>query len=165
MFEVRFNASEEFIRQLEQLKGLMSRAYPGASMGELFEILVKEKLDKLDLAKHASNQEKQDSPHSEQRTVTSNPLPTSEVVGRKSIPIALKRAVWRRDQSRCSFIDPKSGRMCLSTFKLEIDHRVPIAKGGRNEMSNLRLYCRHHNAWAAANQYGLEKIQKYWKSA
>jgi 5-methylcytosine-specific restriction endonuclease McrA len=43
---------------------------------------------------------------------------------------------------------------CQSTYQLQVDHRVPIARGGSNEESNLRVLCRTHNL-LAAKQWGL----------
>ena len=61
------------------------------------------------------------------------------------IPVAVKREVWRRDQGRCSYVDPHSGRRCGSRYRLEIDHVVPFALGGRTELFNLRVRCRAHH--------------------
>ena len=61
------------------------------------------------------------------------------------IPVAVKRAVWRRDQGCCSYVDRHSGRRCGSRYRLEIDHIVPFALGGATELLNLRLHCRAHH--------------------
>jgi len=34
---------------------------------------------------------------------------------------------------------------CTSTYGLEIDHIVPVSRGGRGKIENLQLLCRHHN--------------------
>ena len=62
------------------------------------------------------------------------------------IPAAVKREVWRRDQGCCSYVDLHSGRRCGSRYRLEIDHVVPFALGGANELFNLRLRCRAHHS-------------------
>ena len=49
------------------------------------------------------------------------------------IPAPVRREVWRRDGSCCSFVDPHSGRRCSSRFLLELDHLVPFARGGSAE--------------------------------
>ena len=53
--------------------------------------------------------------------------------------------LWERAQAQCEYIDELSGRRCCSRFGLERDHIVPLAKGGTNELSNMRLLCRTHN--------------------
>ena len=43
----------------------------------------------------------------------------------RAIPAAVKRAVWRRDRGRCSYVDHTSGRRYGSQHLLQIDHVVP----------------------------------------
>jgi hypothetical protein len=61
---------------------------------------------------------------------------------------AVEREVWRRAQGRCQYVH--EGRRCASRYRLEIDHRIPLALGGSNEPENLRLLCRAHNVQQAA---------------
>ena len=57
---------------------------------------------------------------------------------RRSIPRALKIAVWQRDGGRCV--------RCGGTTKLHFDHIVPISKGGTSDTAdNIQLLCAHHN--------------------
>ncbi len=65
----------------------------------------------------------------------------------RSIPAAVKREVWRRDQSCCTFVDRDSGRRCGSRFFLEMDHIVPVAVGGGAEPGNLVLRCAAHHRY------------------
>ena len=61
------------------------------------------------------------------------------------IPAAIKRAVWERDDGRCSYVDPATGRRCASRHLLQIDHIRPWARGGGFEPANLRLLCHAHH--------------------
>lgn len=45
----------------------------------------------------------------------------------------------------CQFKDPVTGKVCGSTFNLEIDHRKPRWAGGDHTMDNLQVLCRAHN--------------------
>lgn len=45
----------------------------------------------------------------------------------------MRHEVWRRDQGRC--VD------CGSRERLELDHVIPISKGGSNTARNLELRC------------------------
>ena len=65
--------------------------------------------------------------------------------GRRHIPAAVRRAVWRRDGGACCYQDPLTGVTCGSTHLVQIDHIVPVAQGGSNDMVNLRLRCTVHN--------------------
>ncbi|MFL5320116.1 MAG: HNH endonuclease [Myxococcaceae bacterium] len=60
------------------------------------------------------------------------------------IPRDVASAVWLRDGGCCSFVSA-DGNRCGSTYKLEIDHKLPFALGGPATLSNLRLCCRAHN--------------------
>jgi hypothetical protein len=57
------------------------------------------------------------------------------------IPPRVRRAVWTRDQSRCT------APGCRSTRHLDIHHIVPRSEGGMHDLENLRLLCSgHHRA-------------------
>lgn len=59
---------------------------------------------------------------------------------RKSIPSRLRHEVFKRDGYRC--------RECGATnkeTKLEIDHIVPVSKGGTNDITNLQVLCKTCN--------------------
>lgn len=55
----------------------------------------------------------------------------------RSIPVAVRREVWRRDQGRCV--------ACDSRERLEFDHIIPIAMGGSNTVRNIQLLCERCN--------------------
>ena len=81
------------------------------------------------------------------RTASQPPAPESARArrGRRHIPAAVRRAVWRRDGGTCCYQDPLTGVTCGSTHLVQIDHIVPVAQGGSNDMVNLRLRCTVHN--------------------
>ncbi len=81
------------------------------------------------------------------RTASQPPAPESARArrGRRHIPAAVRRAVWRRDGGACCYQDPLTGVTCGSTHLVQIDHIVPVAQGGSNDMVNLRLRCTVHN--------------------
>ncbi len=55
----------------------------------------------------------------------------------RRIPDTVKAAVIVRDGGRC--------RDCHSAVNLQIDHIVPLSKGGSSEESNLQTLCRRCN--------------------
>jgi hypothetical protein len=61
-----------------------------------------------------------------------------------------KSKVWLRDQGRCQYKDPVTGRRCGSRYALEEDHIIPRAKGGPSTLDNLQLLCDAHNRWKGA---------------
>ena len=73
---------------------------------------------------------------------------------RRAIPAAVRRLVWERDEGRCCYRDPMSGRRCASSHLIQIDHLLPVAQGGNDDPDNLRLACfahhrMRHRGWPA----------------
>ncbi|HUS05419.1 MAG TPA: HNH endonuclease [Bryobacteraceae bacterium] len=60
----------------------------------------------------------------------------------RSIPVAVRREVWRRDQGRCV--------TCQSQERLEFDHIIPVTLGGSNTVRNIQLLCERCNRGKAA---------------
>ncbi|MGI0491694.1 HNH endonuclease [Alkalinema pantanalense CENA528] len=60
---------------------------------------------------------------------------------RITIPKAVRQYVLDRDNHQC-----KSCGKTSPHTKLEIDHIIPLANGGSNDLSNLQTLCRTCNA-------------------
>jgi hypothetical protein len=73
----------------------------------------------------------------------------------------LDRALWERAQSRCEFIDEKTGRRCDCRFGLQREHVIPLALGGANDLSNMQLLCATHNQLRARHVFGNKKIDAF----
>jgi hypothetical protein len=71
----------------------------------------------------------------------------------RHISVHVKRAVWERDQGRCTFVSA-NGRRCGSRQFLEFDHAEPVARGGRASVEGIRLRCRAHNQLEAERAFG-----------
>jgi hypothetical protein len=71
------------------------------------------------------------------------------------IPAQVRRVVVARDGGRCTFVG-SNGHRCGSERFLEFDHIVPVARGGRSTVSNIRLRCRPHNQYEAESAFGIE---------
>lgn len=56
---------------------------------------------------------------------------------RSGLSLALRFDVFRRDDFRCQIC----GITASEGGRLEVDHKVPVAKGGSDEMSNLWILC------------------------
>jgi hypothetical protein len=134
-------------RRVRAMKALRSQANPSMNYAELFEYMADEVLKKID-------------PLEKRSKVSSAQNEAVQQTGTTSLARS-KPVVWKRDQGKCSFKDPETGRCCDSTYFLEIDHIIPVAMGGSNEPSNLRLRCRGHNQRYAVNVYGVKKMESY----
>ena len=57
-----------------------------------------------------------------------------------------KIEILKRDQC-CQFKDPKTGKICGSTFALQTDHRTSQWAGGDHSKNNLQILCAQHNRY------------------
>ena len=73
--------------------------------------------------------------------------------GSRTVPAAIRRAVWERDAGQCTFTSAE-GRRCATRRALEFDHVVPFARGGEATLAGLRLRCRAHNQFEAERTFG-----------
>jgi 5-methylcytosine-specific restriction endonuclease McrA len=71
----------------------------------------------------------------------------------RAVPATLRRAVFARDEGRCTYRSD-SGERCRETARLELHHLVPFARGGEHRLDNVTLRCRAHNALAAEEDFG-----------
>jgi hypothetical protein len=76
----------------------------------------------------------------------------------RHIPASVRRAVFERDEGRCTYAD-HSGRRCGETHGLELHHLMAFAQGGEHTAANLALRCRPHNALAAEEDFGRELVE------
>jgi hypothetical protein len=60
-----------------------------------------------------------------------------ERLANRRVPDSMRAAVLVRDGGRC--------RKCMRAINLEMDHIVPVSKGGQTEESNLQTLCRRCN--------------------
>jgi hypothetical protein len=74
------------------------------------------------------------------------------------VSAAVKRAVYLRDEARCSFFAP-DGRRCDARLMLELDHAEPWAKQGDSGIDNMRLRCRAHNQSHARECFGARHVE------
>ena len=71
----------------------------------------------------------------------------------RHVPADVGRAVRMRDGNRCTYVSP-DGVRCEETRALELDHIVPVARGGESTFANLRTRCRAHNQLEAEQVFG-----------
>lgn len=80
-------------------------------------------------------------------------------VRKRHIPARTRRAVWERDQGRCTF-ESDDGHRCGTRRLLEFDHVDPIARGGQATADRIRLRCRAHNQYEAERVFGAEFMRQ-----
>ncbi len=75
---------------------------------------------------------------------------------RPHIKITTRRALLKRAQHQCEYVHAATGR-CPSKFLLQVDHQKPLALGGSNIFSNLRILCQQHNL-SEARRWGIARL-------
>ena len=79
---------------------------------------------------------------------------------RETIPAAVRREVWERDQGRCTWpLD--SGGCCGSMHRLELDHIIPWARFGEPKTDKLRVVYATLNRLAARQAFGPRWMARY----
>jgi hypothetical protein len=71
-------------------------------------------------------------------------FPTSQL--RKVIPAGVRKHSWNRAQGQCEYSTP-AGVRCRSRYRLQLDHRLPLAFGGDNDLDNLQWLCTAHHGF------------------
>ncbi len=75
---------------------------------------------------------------------------------REHIKLTQRRRLLKKSDYSCEFIDPITKSKCQSTYQLQVDHKIPLARGGSSSEENLRILCRTHNL-LMAQRWGLSK--------
>ena len=78
------------------------------------------------------------------------------------VPVRTRDAVFARDHGRCTFVG-SDGKRCDTTIRLHVDHIKPVARGGSNDMANLRLLCAWHNRLQAERILGRDVMNEFRK--
>jgi 5-methylcytosine-specific restriction endonuclease McrA len=187
-YQLQFSTVEEHVHLIERARALLARERPGATLGELHleamkmfvATLEKRKFAVTERPRTASAQPatlggRNPAEPPRQRVNLEAPEPSEAprqrvALGRpetpeaprqrgRYIPAAERRAVFQRDQGRCTYVDAR-GERCSETHYLELHHLQPFARHGANIASNLTLRCPAHNVLAAEQDFGSELIAK-----
>lgn len=127
---LHFDVGPETAKLLERAREVMRHKYPMAS----FEDIVKEALKLLLDEKDPELKLKLDKENAKE-----------VLTAARQVPVWVRRKVWRRDGGRCAYV-AADGTRCEEKSRLEYDHVIPYAKGGRSDdPGNIRLLCRAHN--------------------
>ena len=133
-YEFRFTGDEETGALFREAQELLSHSIPNGSMAAIFkrglELVVADARRK----RHAAT----DRP--------GHPRPLT--AGSRAIPAHVERAVFDRDDGRCTFVGT-TGRRCEERRFLHYHHLKPWISGGEATVENITLRCRAHNQYEA----------------
>jgi len=138
-YKVQFTANETTHANLRRAQDLLRHRIPDGDLSQVFELALGALVEKLEKQRLAA---------------TERPRPNRGLKpGSRTIPAAVKRAVWKRDGGRCAFVG-NGERRCTATAFLEFHHLVPFAQGGHATVENIALRCRAHNQYEALRDFG-----------
>jgi hypothetical protein len=185
-YKVQFTAGEEYVKLVEEAQALLSHSAPRATLDEIQLRAMRALVAELKRRKHAvvarpqkpateakhagsstaeRESAKKSAPGSEPELPPSDAKSSQSQVEHESprqrgrhVPAAVRRAVFERDEGRCTCTDAL-GRRCAETHRLELHHLKAFARGGEHTEENLTLRCQAHNALAAEQDFGREFIE------
>jgi 5-methylcytosine-specific restriction endonuclease McrA len=149
---LQFSVHEAVMSKLDRVRSIAShRLPPRAPLEQLIEFLadyftaredpaarqVRRVVRSMKTKPEAATRSQTGTPHGERRTISAS----------------IRDQVFTRDSGRCTYVGP-NGQHCGSTHVLQIDHINPVARGGPNAISNLRLLCAQHNRLEAERLMG-----------
>lgn len=126
---------------LERLSMLLSHKLPGADLSAVLHEAIRCGLEKHGKRRGAVKPER---PQAKRGTGRKDP---------SAIPADVRRRVWERDGGSCTW-EGSGGRRCCSRWQVEVDHVLPLSRGGASTEDNLRLLCRKHNLLHAERVHG-----------
>jgi hypothetical protein len=131
--------------KLEYARALLAHQLPSRAVAEVLDRALGALISKLEKRKFAATAR----PGNARQPGTS----------RRHIPAHVRRAVWKRDGGRCTFVND-TGKRCPAREMLEFDHSVPVARGGEASVDTIHLLCRAHNQFEADCAFGARFMER-----
>jgi hypothetical protein len=144
-FAVQFTLDQAGHDLLRYAQELLSHRVPADDIAQVVVCALKAAIPQLEKQKFAAT---------ERPKAARRPAP-----GTRHVPAHVKRAVWKRDDGRCTFVG-ENGRRCESRHGIEFDHVQEVARGGTATVSGIRLRCRAHNQYEAERTFGAEFMRQ-----
>jgi hypothetical protein len=146
-YRVQFTANCETHAQLEELRALMRHQVPDGDVGKILAKAIATLLKQVRKQKFAETS----APRS-RRT-------TSEMPSRH-VPAAFRRAVWQRDDGRCTYVSA-GGQRCNSREFIEFDHAEVWEWAHSHSIEGITLRCRAHNQLRARQDFGEKHMARF----
>ncbi|WP_413581230.1 HNH endonuclease [Bdellovibrio sp. HCB288] len=142
----------EQLKTLETARDLISHTVTDGNWADVLTVLAVKQIQRILGKDKLENVSEKYAPSTQEFKRKSTP---SFMVARNRshISIKSKRSLLLHADYCCEYRSA-DGTKCKSKYQLQIDHRQPIALGGRNDLQNLRVLCRAHNL-AEAEKLGL----------
>jgi len=168
LIELRFVVTEELMEKLKRFQDLDSHVQKNPNYAEtlerLLDLAMKDSQVKTKINKFAAPQISKSQPITEMESdfqTRVNEIRASAKPTSRYIPTKIAGEVLQKSNHACTYQDPKSGKVCGSTHRIQLDHIRPFAKNGDSKAKNLRVLCQAHNLWFAEKELGKEKMDSY----
>jgi len=149
---IQFLADQSFMIRYRIAASLLSNKFPRLTFEAVFGALIDEFIHRHAPEERHARREKAATARG------------AETASRDAIPARTRDAVFARDLGRCTFVG-SDGKRCDETIRLHVDHIKPVAHGGSNEITNLRLLCARHNMLQAEKILGRKAMSGFRKSS
>ena len=142
-FALQLTMSAETREKLHRAEDLLGRAVAPGDLAAVLDRALDALLEKLE----------------RRLALVDGSAPSRPTTSVRHVPASVRRAVRARDEDRCTFVTD-DGLRCDERRALELDHIVPVARGGESSVANLRLRCRAHNQLEAERLFGAGFMQE-----
>jgi hypothetical protein len=153
-YKLQLTISGETLEMLRLAKDMLGHAVPSGDDAAVVERALRALLTELARKKFADTPAPRSVLHEdrdEDRDHTSAMRKPS-----RTVPAAVKRAVWVRDLGRCAFVG-RGGHRCNERRFVEFHHVDPHALGGEATVDGIQLLCRRHNDYEARLYFGTRR--------
>jgi hypothetical protein len=139
-YVVHIVLTEEEYADLIRLKEITAHTNPEGKNSVVINRAIGQALKKEDAKRNPKAQRPE--------TPTETPPVGAKRNARRPISIKIRREVHARASEQCQFVSPEGVR-CQCRYGTEMEHALPIALGGTNDLDNLEILCRAHNGYRA----------------
>jgi len=153
--ELRLKLTQTQMAALDRAREVLSH---GGHVPNVEEIIAKALGDLLEKRDPVKKAERAVARKESGKQTAKVPSPGKEK-GSRYIPMAVRHQVMLRDGGQCTAM-LHDGKRCPERLMLEFDHIELYARGGANDVDNIRLKCRRHNLWAAKQVLGVEFMDR-----
>jgi len=151
-YSYSFEANEEFQAVLEKAQAITGVSGVAEVIQKALRLLVEKRRPKAGKKPKAEGKIKAEAKPEAEVSVMTDAPPQAVAQGEPQkaeklygpLGQSVRRKVFERDGECCTYVSPEGVRCCEQRF-LQVDHVLPVARGGTNELENLRIYCGPHN--------------------
>ena len=141
-FALQLTIGEATRSKLLRAQALMRHQVPSGDLSEILDRALDALLEKVEAKKFGT---------------VKAPRAAKASRRKRYVPHEARRQAVARDGERCAFV-AADGRRCEETGFLELDHALPVAKGG-DASEGVRILCRSHNQYEAERILGRGAVE------